>query len=165
LSDLLVSVGDRKGALSALGRAKSILQKLGTPADNTNLRQIDEQIRRLGAEAQPASEKLDPYVSDDVGKARGTAWLSYLGILWLIPLLTQKGNPFAKFHVKQGIMLSTIWAASLVLAAIPFVGLLADLVLWVYALVAMIAGIINALRGRYWTMPIAGKWAARWFKF
>ena len=29
----------------------------------------------------------------------------------------------------------------------------------------MIMGIINSLNGKYWTMPIVGKWAADWFKF
>jgi uncharacterized membrane protein len=106
-----------------------------------------------------------PASGDDIEKAKGTAWLSYLGILWLIPLLTMKDNAFAKFHVKQGIMLTIIWVASSVLAAIPIIGWLADLVLWIYAVVMMVLGIINSLNGNYWKMPIAGKWAADWFKF
>ena len=102
---------------------------------------------------------------DDVEKAKGTAWLSYLGILWLIPLLTMKENAFAKFHVKQGIMLTILWVASSVLAAIPILGWIADLVIWVFAVIMMIMGIVNSLNGKYWTMPIVGKWAADWFKF
>ena len=46
------------------------------------------------------------------------AWLSYLGILWLIPLLTLKENAFAKFHVKQGIVLTIYGVASSVLGGI-----------------------------------------------
>jgi len=30
-----------------------------------------------------------------------TAILSYLGILFLVPLLVSKDNPFAQFHAKQ----------------------------------------------------------------
>jgi uncharacterized membrane protein len=106
-----------------------------------------------------------PSSGDDIEKAKGTAWLSYLGILWLIPLLTLKDSPFAKFHVKQGIMLTIIWVACLVLLAIPIIGWLAVVVLSVYAVVMMVLGIINSLNGNYWRMPIAGKWAADWFKF
>jgi uncharacterized membrane protein len=106
-----------------------------------------------------------PAGGDEVEKAKGTAWLSYLGILWLIPLLTMKENAFAKFHVKQGIMLTILWVASSVLAAIPIIGWLADLVIWVFALIMMIMGIVNSLNGKYWVMPIVGKWAADWFKF
>ena len=47
-----------------------------------------------------------PAGGSEVEMAKGTAWLSYLGILWLIPLLTMKDNAFAKFHVKQGIVLT-----------------------------------------------------------
>jgi len=101
----------------------------------------------------------------EVEAAKGTAWLSYLGILWLIPLLTMKENAFAKFHVKQGILLTILWVASSVLAAIPIIGWIADLVIWVFAFIMMIMGIINSLNGKYWTMPIIGKWAADWFKF
>ena len=101
----------------------------------------------------------------EVETAKGTAWLSYLGILWLIPLLTMKDNAFAKFHVKQGIMLTILWVASSVLAAIPIIGWIADLVIWVFAVIMMIMGIVNSLNGKYWTMPIVGKWAADWFKF
>jgi uncharacterized membrane protein len=106
-----------------------------------------------------------PSSESDVEQARSTAWLSYLGILWLVPLLTLKDNSFAKFHVKQGIMLTIIWVATSILAAIPIVGWLADVVLWIYAVVMTILGIINALNGNYWRMPIAGKWAEEWFKF
>ena len=106
-----------------------------------------------------------PAGGDDVEQAKGTAWLSYLGILWLIPLLTMKDNAFAKFHVKQGIMLTILWVASTVLAVIPIIGWLADLVIWVFAIVMMVMGIVNSLNGKYWQMPIIGKWAADWFKF
>lgn len=102
---------------------------------------------------------------DDAKKAKGIAWLSYLGILWLIPLLTLKDNAFAKFHVKQGIMLTILWVASSVIAAIPIIGWVADLVIWVLALIMMIMGIIYSLKGKCWKMPIVGKWAADWFKF
>ncbi len=106
-----------------------------------------------------------PTGGDDVEKAKSTAWLSYLGILWLVPLLTLKDNAFAKFHVKQGIMLTIVWVASSILAVIPIIGWLAAIVLWIYAVVMTILGIINALNGNYWKMPITGKWAADWFKF
>lgn len=106
-----------------------------------------------------------PINANDVETAKGTAWLSYLGILWLIPLLTMKENTFAKFHVKQGIMLTILWVASTVLAVIPIIGWLADLVIWVFAIIMMVMGIVNSLNGKYWEMPILGKWAADWFKF
>lgn len=102
-----------------------------------------------------------PISADDIEKAKGTAWLSYLGILWLIPLLTMKENTFAKFHVKQGIMLTILGVANCVIVWIPVVGWVVP----VYMVVMAIMGIVNSLNGKYWTMPIVGKWAADWFKF
>lgn len=117
-------------------------------------------------EAPKTDQSVTPPASEgDVEKAKGTSWLSYLGILWLVPLLTLKDNAFAKFHVKQGIMLTILWVASSILAAIPIIGWLADLVIWIYAVIMMILGIVNSLNGKYWKMPILGKWAEDWFKF
>ncbi|MBM3313739.1 hypothetical protein FJY70_03995 [candidate division WOR-3 bacterium] len=112
---------------------------------------------------QPVS--ASPASTDDIEKAKGIAWLSYLGILWLVPLLTMKDNAFAKFHVKQGIMLTLLWVASWVLLVIPFIGWLADAVIWIFAVVMAILGIVNSLNGKYWKMPILGAWAENWFKF
>ena len=102
-----------------------------------------------------------PISAADVEAAKGTAWLSYLFILWLIPLLTMKENTFAKFHVKQGIMLTILGVANCVIVWIPVVGWVVP----VYMVVMAIMGIVNSLNGKYWTMPIVGKWAADWFKF
>ncbi len=44
------------------------------------------------------------YVSD-VEKNKYLNILSYLGILFLIPLLTAKGSKYSRFHVNQGIVL------------------------------------------------------------
>jgi uncharacterized membrane protein len=103
----------------------------------------------------------------DVEKAKGTAWLSYLGILWLVPLLTLKDNAFAKFHVKQGIVLTIYWVAVEIVRQIPFIGR------WIIApvcslimLVLCILGLVNTLNGKYWKCPVGvAVLAEKWFKF
>jgi len=40
-----------------------------------------------------------------INEGKSLAWLSYLGILLLIPLLVNRENEYSKFHVKQGIVL------------------------------------------------------------
>ena len=49
-------------------------------------------------------------VDDDVAASRGVAWLSYLGLLWLIPFFVKKNYKFARFHVRQG---ATLFACEL----------------------------------------------------
>ena len=105
---------------------------------------------------------------EDVEKAKGTAWLSYLGILWLVPLLTLKENEFAKFHVKQGIVL-TVYGFGIVIAGfgVPLLGWFIVLpVGLVTLLVLSIMGIVNALNGKYWRCPLGVSiLAEKWFKF
>ena len=43
---------------------------------------------------------LDP----DTAANKSIAWLSYLGILLLIPLFTRKHSDYCKYHVKQGVI-------------------------------------------------------------
>jgi uncharacterized membrane protein len=102
---------------------------------------------------------------EEIEQAKSTVWLAYLGILFLIPLLTLKENAFAKFHVKQGIILTILGVAIWVVAWIPFIGWLLGFVVWIYILVMIIMGIVNSLGGKYWKMPILGGLAQSWFKF
>lgn len=102
---------------------------------------------------------------DDIEKAKGMAWLAYLGILFLVPMLSLKDNAFAKFHVKQGIMLLIFIVAISIIAVIPFIGWLIAAVGYIFYMVMFIMGIINSLQGKYWKMPLLGNWAANWFKF
>ncbi len=103
--------------------------------------------------------------TNDVERGKGLAWLSYLGILWLVPLLAMKDNAFCKFHVKQGIILTILVFAVWIVGWIPFIGWFFLAVVYIYSLVMSIMGIINAASGKLWTMPVLGKLAADWFKF
>ena len=104
----------------------------------------------------------------DVEQAKGTAWLSYLSILWLVPLLTLKDNEFAKFHVKQGIVLTIYgFAVGIVGGGIPFLGwFIVAPVGSVILIILAIMGIVNSLAGRYWKCPLGVSiLAENWFKF
>jgi len=47
--------------------------------------------------------------SEDIEKSKAVSYLSYLGILFLVPFLTQKDGQFAQFHAKQGLVVCVIW--------------------------------------------------------
>ncbi|MBQ3417492.1 MAG: zinc ribbon domain-containing protein [Ruminococcus sp.] len=49
-------------------------------------------------------------VDDDVAASKGVAWLSYVGLLWLIPFFVKKNYKYARFHVRQG---ATLFACEL----------------------------------------------------
>ena len=87
------------------------------------------------------------------------AILSYIWILFIIPLLIAKDDAFVKYHVKQGIAL---FIAELILMAVGMVPLLG----WVLApiggiitLILAIIGIVNVLQGKEVELPIVGQYA------
>lgn len=95
--------------------------------------------------------------ADYVQEGKGIAWISYLGILVIIPILLQKDNPYTKYHIKQGIALlivSVIWN---IVWIIPFVGFVLGTVGWVILLVFMVLGIVNALNGKEKPLPLICK--------
>ena len=96
----------------------------------------------------------------DVEKNKVFAALSYVGILWLVPLLAAKDSPFAKYHCNQGIVVSALWVvgvfvliiASIMAHFIPFIGCCAGCILQLVVCVGMLAisilGIVNAITGK-----------------
>ncbi len=92
------------------------------------------------------------------------AILSYIGILFLIPLLAAKDSPFAQFHAKQGLVLFIAEIATMLIAWIPIIGWLIGFIAWIIWLVLGIIGIINVVSGNQKPLPIIGGFAKK-FKF
>ena len=102
---------------------------------------------------------------------KGLAWLSYFGILFLIPLLANKDNPYSRWHAVQGM---TLFIAYVVLIIVLRILMLIPYVWWVF-LILLIAvgiltfvfaliGIIKSAQGKFWTVPIVGSMGANMFK-
>jgi uncharacterized membrane protein len=92
------------------------------------------------------SDNVDFHKKDrDVEDNKNIALLSYLWVLFLIPLLIKKDSKFAQFHAKQGLILFIL---SLV-CWFPFFGQLVAIVLTV----VYVVGIIKTLNGEWWKIP------------
>ncbi len=90
------------------------------------------------------------------------AILSYLGILFLIPLLAAKDNPFAQYHAKQGLVLFIAEIIGWFLTMIPFIGwFVIGPILWIIWLVLGIIGIVNVVKGKQAPLPIIGRFAGK----
>lgn len=94
--------------------------------------------------------------------------LSYLGILWLIPLLVEKNDKIVRFHVNQGIVLCifdvigsiAIGILSAIFVLIPVISFLAIIISSLFGIlcfVLMIVGIINVANKSEKPLPIIGK--------
>lgn len=87
------------------------------------------------------------------------AAIGYLGILCLVPLLLKKNSAFAQHHGKQGLVLLIAWLILWVANVIPVLGQIVWAVGSVLLLILMILGIVNALNGKLWEMPVLGEYA------
>jgi uncharacterized membrane protein len=104
-----------------------------------------------------------PEVDKSIEEGKIFAFIGYWGLLFLVPILAKKDNKFALFHGKQGMVLTIAFIAVIILFSIlsfiPYLGILFMIVEWL-ALIAMgvfaIIGMIKALTGAYWKMPILG---------
>ncbi len=112
-----------------------------------------------------AEEKVEKVVEEKKeDKNVVMALLSYLGLLIIIPLVTDaKKEPYVKFHIKQGIVLLitsvAIWIASIILAFVPILGWIIVLLAWIGMLILVIMGIVNSLTGKENKLPVVGQFA------
>ena len=91
--------------------------------------------------------------------------LSYLGILALIPLLTEKNDREVQWHAKHGLVLLVAYLVLMVGVTIAsfvigFVGML-QIPLWLGYLVVIILGITNALNGKRFVIPGVSEFAEK----
>lgn len=106
------------------------------------------------------NDETSRFNPNDISANKDIACLSYLWILFIIPMLIKKESPFTKFHVNQGLaffIVSTIMAPiGMALDFIPLFGWLLRALINLVLLAIMIAGIVNALQGKAKRLPIIG---------
>ena len=105
--------------------------------------------------AAPEVEFVDP---QDVQNNKALAILSYIGLLFIIPLVAAPNSKFAKFHANQGLLLFLFDIIMGIVAVIPFIGWLIAVAGSVASLVFMIMGIVNAAKGEAKELPLIGKY-------
>jgi len=108
--------------------------------------------------AEPAKKATQVATKEDIEKNKVNAILSYIGILIIVPLVSEdaKKSPFAKFHMNQGLVLliasvaiSFVWVIPVLGWLVGFFGGIALFVFWLMAL-------IGALQGKMNKVPLLG---------
>ncbi len=110
----------------------------------------------------------------DVEQNKVLALLSYIGILFLIPMFGAKNSQYAQYHAKQGLNMFVVFliagiAVSIVGAVINLIPILGWIVCallgFIFSiawLATMVVGIVNAVNGR--TIPPLFMGSIRLFK-
>jgi uncharacterized membrane protein len=107
--------------------------------------------------SQSAAPTSEAPKDKDVEENKLVAALSYLGVLVAVPLFLKRESPYCQFHAKQGLALLIVWIVGSVVFWFPLIGWAAALVV----LVLNIIGLVKALQGEKWEMPIIGDLAKK----
>ena len=93
----------------------------------------------------PEEKKPQTGADPDILNNKVVAALSYIWILFLLPLLLKKDSKFCQFHSKQGLIL---FLFSFV-AWFPIIGWLIGLAI----IIVSVVGIVKTLAGERWEIP------------
>jgi uncharacterized membrane protein len=101
----------------------------------------------------------------DIEENKTMACLSYISLLFLIPLLARPQSRFCRAHANQGILLCLVAVGSfivtLLFSVIPFIGfiisLIFSLIFTIGIIVMAIIKIVEALGGKYKDLPLIGQ--------
>jgi uncharacterized membrane protein len=86
--------------------------------------------------------------------------LCYVGLLALVPYLVSRDAEPLRFHARQGLALALLGIGCVGLALVPYIGFIGQVGL-AGVLALSIVGIVKALEGSRWRMPVAAELADR----
>jgi len=120
-------------------------------------------VRKKVAKKAPAKKAM-PKITN-LKKVSGTQILmgivSYLWILFIIPLLVMREDEFVHFHAKQGLVLFLSSIAVSIFTVIPFIGWVIGPILHLVLIIFWVLAIVNVILKKKWKMPLLGEWAER----
>lgn len=103
------------------------------------------------------ADTTDQFDAKDIADNKIIALFSYLGILFLIPLLASPNSKYARFHANQGLVLFLANIVLGIVAVIPILGWIVGGIGSVVAFILAILGIVNAVTGKAKELPLIGK--------
>lgn len=127
--------------------------------------QPKEEVKREAPKAEPKPTAKPSSDDSVVEEGKALAWLSYIGILFLVPLLAKKDNAFCMHHAKQGLVFFIIEFCLAILLVIPFLGWIIYVLGMIFMLVMAIIGIVQTLQGNYWEAPLGIHKLSKKFNF
>lgn len=120
---------------------------------------FEEKVKKVLDTKDTTSE----YDAKDVEDNKVMAVLSYIWLLFLVPLFAAKDSKFARFHCNQGIVLAIVGTVGgiifSILSGLPFIRWLFSIVGGLFGLacfILMIIGIVNAVNGKVKELPVIG---------
>ncbi len=113
------------------------------------------EIPELNGEGEGTHQQESAGGAFSTEEGRMAAIMAYIPILCFVPLLNMRDNKEARFHARQGVMLFLIE----LVAALFLIDGVSDFVfraVLILAVALSVAGIVLALQGRSYKLPIIG---------
>jgi len=98
-------------------------------------------------------EELKNFDPKDVEENKVLASLSYISILFLIPLLVKRESKFCVEHAKQGLALFIFEVALIIIQMLPIIGWIIGWIGWIILFIVSLIAFIYALQGKFWKIP------------
>ncbi|MFA4954292.1 MAG: DUF4870 domain-containing protein [Patescibacteria group bacterium] len=93
----------------------------------------------------------------DIEENKVVAALSYVWILFLVPLLAKRDSKYAQEHAKQGLILFIVWIVGSLVFWFPLIG-------WALAIIVLVLNVlafIKCLQGEFWEIPVIGQYRSK----
>lgn len=97
----------------------------------------------------------------DIADNKVMAALSYVGLLFLIPLLAKKDSKFAQEHAKQGLVLCIAYIALMVIGVVPILGWIISFFGSLALLVIDVIALVKCIQGEFYEIPMIGKYRSQ----
>lgn len=148
------------------GHAVELKQE--TASEENKTQDYQKKVESAVADFVNTNDETSGYDAADINDNKILALLSYLGILFIVPLIAAPQSKFAKFHANQGLVLfiacvvvglagSVLQAIAVVLGFL-FLALVNVLftAVGLVLLALIIIGIVNACQGKAKELPLIG---------
>ena len=111
------------------------------------------------------TQNFDP---DDINRNKVICAISYVSILFFLPLVACPNSRFGKFHANQSLLLLifsaavnlSMWFITLIINLIPFIGIFLSfplkILIGLLTFAFMVTGIVNAANGKAKELPWIG---------
>jgi len=105
-------------------------------------------------------------MKNTIEEGKSAAIISYIflvGALIALSMNSEDKNPFASFHIRQGLGLAlTFISFGLIIS--NFDSIMIAATMWIFISVLSIYGIFSAARGETKPLPLLGAFFQKWFK-
>ena len=102
------------------------------------------------------NDRTNSFDRDDINQNKVISALSYLGILFFLPLVASPNSRFGRFHANQGLILLILSVIGGILNIFPFIGGLLSSLVGLAVFILFLFGLINTLSGFAKELPFIG---------